>query len=77
MKPPTEVRVHRSSGVDHSCSRKIESRDEAPRLARCELGCGEACAGEIPAHEGYVYRGKFYCDSCVWKLAQNGEFYCG
>lgn len=26
---------------------------------------------------GYFYRGEFYCDSCTWRLADEGEFCCG
>lgn len=42
-----------------------------PHIAKC-------CCGQIlKTNEVYLYRGAFYCYSCVWSLAENGEFYCG
>jgi len=35
------------------------------------------CAEVVPTNNGHVYRGEFYCDLCIWRLAESGEFYCG
>jgi hypothetical protein len=35
------------------------------------------CRETMPGVDGYVYRGKFYCDKCIANLAEAGEFYCG
>ena len=34
------------------------------------------CHQLFDRREGYVYRGDFYCEECIWLLADNGEFYC-
>jgi hypothetical protein len=34
------------------------------------------CGGPVDAN-GYAYRGDWYCEDCIWILADNGEFYCG
>lgn len=39
--------------------------------------CGQ-CGIKGFATDGYFRPGGgFYCDECVWILADNGEFYCG
>jgi hypothetical protein len=43
-----------------------------------EAQCGD-CHVFFDMNQGYVGPGGrgFYCDDCVWMLAENGEFYCG
>lgn len=38
--------------------------------------CGR-CGDPIAVGVGYPHRGAFYCEECIWVLAENGEFYCG
>ena len=50
---------------------------EAPQAVKAiGLQCRN-CDKPFSANEGYVYRDGFHCDACVWRLAENGEFYCG
>jgi hypothetical protein len=37
--------------------------------------CCSHCNRFFDSRDGYVYRGRFYCEECVWLLADNGEFY--
>jgi late competence protein required for DNA uptake (superfamily II DNA/RNA helicase) len=44
--------------------------------SRTKAQCSH-CEREDLGDNGYFYRGRFYCDKCVWLLAEAGEFYCG
>ncbi|HET6844918.1 MAG TPA: hypothetical protein VFK06_25025 [Candidatus Angelobacter sp.] len=35
------------------------------------------CHNFFHERKGYFHPRAFYCDECVWILAENGELYCG
>jgi len=49
-----------------------EPKRAEPMALRCDL-----CEEIFGLSEGYFFLDDFICDVCIYKLAENGEFYCG
>ena len=50
-----------------------ESDGHKSQCRPCPGGCGKA----ISEGDGYPYRLVLFCEDCIWRFAENGEFYCG
>ena len=53
-----------------------DKEQQQPELPRPRKKCCK-CNKITPTSSGHTHRGAFYCDTCVWELAEAGEFYCG
>lgn len=53
----------------------VGSREVAEGVAARACFSCVACRIAFTATDGYIGpRGEFYCDDCIWILAENGEF---
>ena len=74
-------KLHITIGSDAvSAQRWTKTRNDKPSSVEALLAVGIRCwycSKVFSESDGYFYREAFYCDACVWLLAENGEFYCG